>query len=169
MKRLLAALVLLVALAALGVSAALADSGGTKRPFQGTIAGSATFSLDATCPFTGRRTSSAASGVASHLGLVTMVSDHCTPPANDVTGGHMTFVAANGDELHMTYSGTCTAPPFPPLGETLTCTTHNVIVGGTGRFADATGEIHLTALVTNAGFGAPEWPATWTWEGTLSY
>ena len=169
MKRLLAALVLLVVLAALGVSTATADSGGTNRPFQGTIAGSATFSLDATCPFTGRRTSSAASGVASHLGLVTMVSDHCTPPANDVTGGHMTFVAANGDELHMTYSGTCTAPPFPPVGEALTCTTHNVVVGGTGRFADATGEIHVTALVTNAGFGAPEWPATWAWEGTLSY
>ena len=169
MKRLLPAAVLLVALAAFGVSAAAADTGGTNRPFEGTIAGSATFPLDATCPFTGRRTWSAASGTASHLGFVTMISNHCTPLANAITGGQMTLVAANGDELHLTYSGTCSAPPFPPVGEALTCSTDNVIVGGTGRFADATGEAEITAHVTNAGFGAPEWPATWTWHGTLSY
>ena len=169
MKKLFGMVLLLAALTVFGVSAAVADTGGSDRPFTGTIVGSATFPLDATCPFTGRRTWSEASGTASHLGLVTMVSNHCTPPANAITGGHMTFVAANGDELHMTYSGTCSAPPFPPVGAALTCSTDNVIVGGTGRFADATGEAQITALVTNAGFGVEEWPATWTWHGTLSY
>lgn len=169
MKQLLGVAALLAASAAFAVTAAIADTGGTDRPFTGTIAGSATFPLDASCPFTGRRTWSEASGTASHLGLVTMVSNHCTPPANAITGGQMTLVAANGDELHMTYSGTCSAPPFPPVGGVITCSTDNVIVGGTGRFADATGEAQMTAHVTNAGFGAPEWPATWTWQGMLSY
>jgi hypothetical protein len=169
MKKLLGALALLAALMALGVAAATAGTGGADRPFQGTLAGSAAFLPDSTCPPTDRRTWSEASGTASHLGRVTMVSNHCTPPANALTGGRMTFVAANGDELYMTYSGTCSAPPFPPVGEVFTCTTDNVIVGGTGRFADATGLVHITAHVTNAGFGAPEWPVTWTWVGTLGY
>ena len=43
MKKLLGAAVLLVALTALAVTAAAADTGGTDRPFTGTIAGSATF------------------------------------------------------------------------------------------------------------------------------
>ena len=169
MKKLLGVAALLVALTAFAVTSATADTGGTDRPFTGTLVGSASFPEDSNCPAVGRRTHSEASGVASHLGLATMVSNHCTPPANAITGGHMTLVAANGDELHVTYSGTCSAPPFPPVGEVLTCSTESVIVGGTGRFADATGEAQTTAYVTNAGFGAPEWPVTWTWDGTLGY
>ena len=168
MRKLLAVAVVLAALMAFLVAAAAADTGGTDRPFKGTLAGSATFPFDLNCPI-GLRTVSEGSGTASHLGHVTMVSNHCTPPGNAITGGQMTLVAANGDELHITYSGTCSAPPFPPVGEVLTCSTDNVIVGGTGRLADATGEAQMTADVTNAGFGAPEWPITWTWDGTLSY
>lgn len=167
MRKLLGIAVLLGALMAFVVTSANADTGGTDRPFTGTLAGSATFPLDSTCPFTGRRTWSEASGTASHLGLVTMVSNHCTPPADVITGGQITLVAANGDELHMTYSGTL--GPLPPVGGVITVHSHNVIVGGTGRFADATGEADFTALVTFAGFGVPVWPATWTWDGTLSY
>lgn len=169
MKKLFGLAALLAAFAGFAVTAATADTARTARPFTGTLVGSATFPEDPSCPLTGRRTWSEASGTASHLGLVTLVSNHCTPPANEITGGQMTLVAANGDELHMTYSGTCTAPPFPPVGEVLTCSTDNVIVGGTGRFADATGEAQVTAYVTNAGFGAPEWPITFTWVGTLGY
>lgn len=168
MKKLLGAVVLLAALMAFIVTAATADTGGTDRPFTGTLVGSASVAPDENCPI-GLRTLSEGSGTASHLGLVAMVSNHCTPPANAITGGHMTFAAANGDELHMTYSGTCAAPPFPPVGEVFTCSTDNVIVGGTGRFADATGEAQLTAHVTWTGFGAPLLPATWTWDGTISY
>jgi hypothetical protein len=166
MKRLLGVAVLLAALAAFAVTVAAADTGGTDRPFKGKVVGSAAVAPDANCPI-GLRTVSEGSGTGSHLGLVSMSSHHCTPVANAIAG-QMTLVAANGDELHMTYSGTCSAPPFPPVGGVITCTTHNVVVGGTGRFGDATGEVHLTALVTFAGFGAPL-PATWTWDGTLSY
>ncbi len=157
----------MVALAVV-TSAALSAAGGTDRPFTGTLAGSATFPGDSTCPFTGRRTWSEGSGTASHLGLVSMSSNHCTPPTNLITGGQKTLVAANGDEVHFTYAGAC--DPIPPsVGEVFTCNSEDVIVGGTGRFANATGEAHVTALITFAGFGVPVWPITWTWDGTLSY
>jgi len=164
------AVVALIALAVFA-SAALSADGGTDRPFTGTLAGSATFPEDSTCPFTGWRTWSEGSGTASHLGLVSMSSNHCVVPIDGLPigmQGEMTLVAANGDEVHMTYTGTCGPFPFPPVGETITCNSENVIVGGTGRFANATGEAHVTALVTFAG-GVPVWPITWTWDGTLSY
>lgn len=166
MRRLLGVAALLAALGALGVAAAAADTGGTDRPFKGTLVGSATFPADPSCPI-GLRTVSEGSGTASHLGLVRMTSSHCTPATDLLTGGEMTLLAANGDELHMTYSGT--SGPFPPVGGVITVYSHNVIVGGTGRFADATGEADFTALVTFAGFGVPVWPITWTWDGTISY
>lgn len=167
MKKLLGLAVLLATFAAFAVTAATADTGGTDRPFTGTLVGSASVAPDENCPI-GLRTLSEGSGTASHLGLVSMSSHHCTPVANAIAG-QMTLGAANGDELHMAYSGTCSAPPFPPVGELITCNTENVVVGGTGRFANATGQAHVTALVTWTGFGAPLLPATWTWDGTISY
>jgi len=167
MKRLLGAALLLAALAAFAVAVAAADTGGTDRPFKGTLFGSATVAPDASCPI-GLRTVSEGSGTGSHLGLVSMSSHHCTPVANAIAG-QMTLGAANGDELHMAYSGTCSAPPFPPVGGLITCNTENVVVGGTGRFVNATGQAHVTALVTWTGFGAPLLPAIWTWDGTISY
>lgn len=168
MKKLLGAVVLLAALMALVVTAAAADTGGSDRPFTGSLAGAAWVTPDSSCPI-GLRTVSESSGRASHLGLVSMSSSHCTPVTNVITGGQMTLVAANGDQVYATYSGTCVPFPLPPVGETITCHTPNVIVGGTGRFANATGEAHVTALVTWTGFGAPVLPATWRWDGTISY
>lgn len=166
MRRLLGVAVLLAALGALGVAAAAADTGGSDRPFTAKLAGSATFLPDATCPI-GLRTWTQGSGTASHLGLVSMSSNHCTPPADVITGGRMTLVAANGDEVHMTYRATC--DQFPNLGEVFACNGENVIVGGTGRFANASGEARGPALVTFAGIGVPVWPITWSWDGAISY
>lgn len=167
MRRLLGIAALLAALLAFGVAAAAADTGGTDRPFTGTLAGLATFQPDPACPI-GLRTLVEASGTASHLGRVTMTSSHCTPPADVITGGQMTIIAANGDELQLTYSGT--SGPLPPeVGGIINAPSHNVIVGGTGRFADASGEADFAVFVTFAGFGVPAWPITFSWDGTLSY
>ena len=167
MKKLLGAAALLVALAAFAVTAAAADTGGTDRPFTGTGVGAATFVPDASCPL-GFRTVSEGSGTARHLGLVSVAGSHCYTPPNVTAGGRMTLVAANGDELHMTYTGTCDPANPPPPGELVTCTSDNVIVDGTGRFAHASGETHWTVLVTSAPLDTP-WPLTVTWDGTLSY
>jgi hypothetical protein len=145
---------------------ALSGAGGTDRPFEGSLVGEAWWVPDSTCPL-GFRTLSEGSGVASHLGSISMVSDHCFALPNLDTGGHQTFVAANGDELHMTYEGT-SDPAIPVPGDVITVTADVVIVGGTGRFAHATGEADLIALVMFTGLGV-HWPFTWTWEGTISY
>lgn len=155
-----------VLLALTVATGALSEAGGTDRPFKGSLVGEAWTVPDSTCPL-GVRTMSEGSGVASHLGSISMVSDHCFALPNLDTGGHQTIVAANGDELHMTYEGT-SDPAIPVPGEIITVTTEGVIVGGTGRFANATGEAHVIALVTFIGFGL-RWPVTWTWEGTISY
>ena len=144
---------------------ALSVDGAADRPFKGDLVGQAGFVDDPTCPLS-FRTVSTASGTASHLGLVTMRSDHCFAPPNLITQGRMTIVAANGDELRLTYTGTCT-PGTPSPGDVVTCTTRNVVVGGSGRFEDATGTANVTAHVTFV--AGPSWPGTWTWEGTLGY
>jgi hypothetical protein len=145
--------------------AALSGAGAAERPFKGDLAGHAGPVGDPTCPL-GFRTVSEATGTASHLGLVTMRADHCFALPNLLTQGRMTLVAANGDELRVRYTGTCT-PAIPVPGDLVTCTTDNVVVGGTGRFENASGELDITAHVLIT--AEPSWSATWTWEGVLGY
>ncbi len=81
----------------------------------------------------------------SHLGRVEISGGHCSvfPTGTDepakILDGFGTYVAANGDSVEVTYSGEAvlTAEGFDGSG-TVT------IVGGTGRFTDATGEFDLT-------------------------
>ncbi|HSB39014.1 MAG TPA: hypothetical protein VLD13_08000 [Gaiellaceae bacterium] len=151
----LVAVVTALALAAVALSAA----GGTDRPFTGSAVGSADFLPDPSCPL-GFRSVADVSGTASHLGLVRFSSNHCFALPNLLTQGQGTLVAANGDELYVTYAGSCNPPDFA------TCVTDTVVVGGTGRFANATGEFQVTAVITNT---VPPRPLAMTWEGTLSY
>lgn len=75
------------------------------------------------------------SGQAAHLGAVTGSAEHCTQidfstGASWIIDGQMTWVTPGGDELWATYEST----PAPDGLEQVTFT------GGTGRFAEATGE-----------------------------
>jgi len=165
----LAACLLLVVTVA-GSAAAHADA----RPFKGSVAGEVMFPFVGTevCPETdvwagGLRTESFASGNASHLGLVSMTTLHCTPKGDTIAGGVGTFVAANGDEVYYEYGGTA---PFPGPGVTvIVAEVEFVITGGTGRFANASGSGHMTAYVQFEGFEDPAWAAAWVWSGTISY
>lgn len=159
-NHILATLALVTFAAALVFSAvALSATRGTDRPFRGSTIGLANFLPDPSCPL-GFRSATETSGTASHLGLVSFSSNHCFAPPNLITQGQGTLVAANGDELYVTYTGTCNPPDFA------TCITDNVVVGGSGRFANASGEYRLTALITNT---APPRPVAMTWAGTLGY
>ena len=116
-----------------------------------------------------------ATGRVSHLGRSTLTGDHCTPT---VTGypdpdnsppSVATLVAANGDEVHMNYRGVC--PPYWEAEEGIEfiCTFDFDIVGGTGRFAGATGEGSGNLSMV---WGKPEpesLPAWWSWTGTIAY
>jgi hypothetical protein len=96
------------------------------------------------------------------------MSDHCTPPVDQILGGQMTFLAANGDELRATYTGTVLPFELVP-GAIITVDIDLVITGGTGRFEGATGEADMKAFVIFEGFPDPDWAAMWIWEGTISY
>lgn len=146
------------------VPAAGADS--SARPFKGSMNGEVTFVPDGGCPI-GIRTLSDATGEASHLGNSVLSSGHCTPTGDQISGGMMTLVAANGDEVNVAYTGTA---PFPAPGtEIIVADIDFEILGGTGRFEGATGRGDMTGYIVFAGFGEPVWPASWVWTGTIGY
>jgi len=135
MRRITFTLAVLAVAATLTAGPALASSKGTDRPLRGTSTSATTLDL---ATGTG---SSVGSGEISHLGRFTFTNDitSFTLTGNattiSLTG---TIVAANGDEVHTTARGTGT------LDEVTLVST---VVGGTGRFADASGT--LTSTVTN--------------------
>lgn len=158
-------LVLLVVLGLVFVAWSATASAATKaRPFQGYMIGACSFVPDATSP-TGMYTYSSAAGEASHMGATMMTARH--PSGFTFTGGEMTMVAANGRELHIEYIGG-SAPPEPGA-EFYDVDVDFTIVGGTGRFAHASGGGHLTVRLDFLGFDVFVWPATFTWHGKIRY
>jgi hypothetical protein len=149
---------------------ASADSGA--RPFDGTVAGQVVYTpvSEAVCPTGGGNfgqvaTVSSATGTVSHLGRTEMSSFHCTPSGDNFGPGTMTMVAANGDKVFIEYTGSA---PFPGPDTTVIVVHIDFqIVGGTGRFAGATGGGEMTAYVMFAGFGNPVSPATWVMKGQV--
>lgn len=138
------------------------------RPFKATMYGEMSWHETTECPGP-VYTHSEATGNVSHLGRSVMSGDHCTPAGNEYGPGEMKLIAANGDEVHIEYEGVC--PPWMdlPIGEVLTCTLEFDIVGGTGRFADATGEGSGTASLIWLGITEPRTDAWWSWTGTIGY
>jgi hypothetical protein len=124
---------MVVALFVLSPTAALGKAKGTDRPVRGTS--TSTTTLD-TATGTG---TVAGSGHLSHLGRFTFTNDITS---TTITGNTFSYtltaiiVAANGDEVFTTATGTGT---LTATGSESTLT--STIVGGTGRFADASGTI----------------------------
>ena len=161
--------VIVLCLAMTAMPLAGADSG--LRPFKGSVVGSITFPMFTECENYGGanvRTDSYATGTASHLGQVVLMSAHCTPePGVDTIAGEMTLVAANGDEVYISYTGV-NGPP-DPVTWILISDVDFVITGGSGRFEGATGGGDMTAFVLFEGLDDPEWPVSWVWEGSIGY
>lgn len=105
-------------------------------------------------------------GRMSHLGRITLSTTHCSSPdpgSGQYAGGFAVYRAENGDELHGAYH---------QLGAP-TDAAMEAIVGGTGRFHSATGELQVkvTPIVEFDDGGVPIFPArfTATYEGWISY
>lgn len=83
----------------------------------------------------------------THLGRTTLYSDKTITFATGTQVTHaLRLTAANGDEVHATGTGR-NAPAGPgQVGFTATMT----IAGGTGRFADATGELRIEGVASLA-------------------
>jgi hypothetical protein len=169
-------LILLVCALAFLVFVATANANAAERPFKGSVSGEVVFLPGSVVglpdnpnpPFI--YTISHAIGTASHLGLTVMDSYHPTPPADTITGGTMTLMAANGDVVHITYNG-CAPPPVQGIPSTVVVTGTFTINGGTGRFANARGEAGYIAHIEFAGdYWSPDpWPGVWCWNGWISY
>jgi hypothetical protein len=77
-------------------------------------------------------------GQATHLGRLTALVEHCVQldfqtGLGTITDGRITYLAANGDELRSHHEG---ASEETGTGSV----SHHQYVGGTGRFAGASGE-----------------------------
>jgi hypothetical protein len=109
----------------------------------------------------------AATGTLSPLGLVTLSTKH-RPSAGGSLDGTFVIVAAGGDKIRGTYTGTVEWITYVPAQ--LTGTLVLEISGGTGRFAHASGSINASFLETplNDNWYIPV-PTTWALQGTISY
>lgn len=144
MKRFSTAGAAAVAIIALGTVPATAATSHTShpQPISGTVSGADSYAAPADCPAGATwRFSSAGSGRMSHLGRVTFQVTHCTFAGEGrFAEGELTITAANGDQLFLEHSGTFELV----LDGSGTVVGSDVdldwvIVGGTGRFAGASG------------------------------
>jgi hypothetical protein len=162
LRRLILISGLVIAVVAMSPAAAMGAAKGTDRPLKGSDTATTTVSL-----ITGVGTT-VSSGHLSHLGAVTGSGDAqfaLVGPNGFSFTGTGTTVAANGDKLFTTSSGTGTLGP--PVQNMVV----NTITGGTGRFADASGSFTTTGVSTSVSIvGSIETVTlTTTFKGTISY
>ena len=150
------------------VSPALAKKGGTDRPFKANLAGEVTFEYGEEgaepCgsyqPGWGMSviTHTEATGNATHMGKVNASFLHC-PTDIGHDNGHLTLTAANGDEVFVEYVDDGTTGDSFPIA----------VVGGTGRFTEATGSMTLYYWLDPAigPDGEPDFFAPWGWSATI--
>ena len=126
---------------------------GTELPFAGSFTreSSAAFEPPITLVITGTQT-----GTATHLGRFTATSIDRVDTVTNTGTGTLTLTAANGDQLFATTVGAESSFIPPNISNVTQAAT---IVGGTGRFADATGTftINITETIdfaTNSATGS---------------
>ena len=138
-------------------------------PFAGTVTGETAFDFanpkGCASGFTAIGTGT---GTASHIGRTTWESQHCLGPNNTFGNSELVLTAANGDEIHLTYTGSCPGE-IPAVGDSFTCSGHAVVTGGTGRFLEATGHLQWDATTVFEGLEDFSWPWTGRLIGTIRY
>jgi hypothetical protein len=144
---------------------ASAQPGGTNRPWHGSGSGTGTFNTD-TEDFVLDGTT-----IATHLGKSTIHTVGSTLNGGTSVG---TITAANGDQLFITQDGPATdlpssvCPPDLPFASQQSQT----FIGGTGRFAGATGNLVVTVCARfDVDGGGPNviLTVTTTSVGTITY
>jgi hypothetical protein len=165
LRRLIFLSSLVLAVAALSPATALGAANGTDRPLSGTS--SSTTIINTAPPGTG---TSDGSGQISHLGEFTFHNDitSLTPTGLNTFSFTLTaiIVAANGDEIFTTATGTGT---LTATGSESTLV--STITGGTGRFADASGTLttSIRSVTVSVVGSTVTNHDTETHEGQISY
>lgn len=168
-----------LAAATFATGAANAGGNNVERPYKGTEAGTTAIDFTGcvpgestlTCPLdtvtTDAKLSHLGKIAGSSSGFITLhLEEACTLIGGDIgivftAQGDGVFVAANGDELHLTYENTgCAAPPGEEIPTAINGS--QTITGGTGRFSDATGS------TITSGIGMSD-TYVLTWTGTITY
>lgn len=93
-------------------------------------------------------------GSATHLGRYGFTAVECFNPGTGAFAGTPTFLAANGDTLTGTYVGTVAGTDDPDV---ITYDEELTITGGTGRFAGATGTVHVNGVANLATGAYAQW------------
>jgi hypothetical protein len=136
------------------------------RPFKGTMYGAITYVPDPSSPPFYMDTISNATGTLSHMGSSVLYGQHVS---NFQYNGDMTLTAANGDTIQLAYSYTGNAVPPATIGVWYDMVNDVTVLGGTGRFHNATGDVGMTVSLQFMGLETPEWPAIYRFSGTLKY
>jgi len=132
-------------------------------PFQARLAGNAHLSpTDDPCVL---RNDETGEGEATYLGRFTWTdieyADSCEIPGGVAVVASFTMTAANGDQLY----GEFTTVGYFADAETLIIHGNYEFIGGTGRFADASGSGDIDAIA----FLAPGLPFVGTINGTIDF
>jgi hypothetical protein len=164
-----------LACAVVAPAAAVAESGGTDRPWQGSGSGTTTFDVT---PGGGLPATSEGTAHFSHLGASTYSSSYnitLTGPSGlgptFTLAGTQTIVAANGDMLFGTFTGAGQVLGVFGVGQPSEAGTVLTVTGGTGRFVDASGTLTSTFSNEVVSLVGPIATASqaFTAEGTISY
>jgi hypothetical protein len=90
-------------------------------------------------------TSAPGVGTATHIGRYEVEQTQCVDTTTGlITLGEATLIAANGDDIFMSYDGSLVPGLTPP-----TYDLSYVVTGGTGRFASAEGEFEIRVVFTS--------------------
>lgn len=153
-------LLMVVALLVMAIApAALAGRGGSDRPFKANLSGEASWVVADTCEglnYLNVQTQTEGVGTATHMGKVMTSWWHCPTDEGTYVHGHVTFTAANGDQLIGYYADDGEDP---------------IVIedfDGTGRFAGASGRIEVfTEVVPQFSGGMPDFTVPWPWKAIL--
>lgn len=172
MKRKSVRFLLFLLLACFSVTVVSAGNNPGPRPLMGSMSGEAIFDFEsvACLPVNGApyQTISHMAGYVTHLGWADYYSTHCTNLSTlALEGGEATLVAANGDKIWLEYSANVIPPVVVP--GTVVYEVTNVVVGGTGRFENASGEFLSLVFVTIEDPYALTAPLGQEFTGSISY
>jgi hypothetical protein len=120
-----------------------ASEGANGLPFRGTITANESFVIVGS----NLLSSGTAEGTAAQLGRFSATYSPVVDLLTGAAAGTFNIIAANGDQL----SGTFTGQGVPGEPGTSSITELVTIVGGTGRFANATGTFTIRRILTFTG------------------
>jgi hypothetical protein len=147
MRRLQFVVIAVMAVAGAFVALAPQALAGGQQTLKGSDTGA--FHIPGSCTDGGLQVVIGGTGTATHIGRYTYTAVECFNASTGLFEGEATFISPNGDTLFGTYRGRVSETDDPLV---IIYEEELSITGGTGRFADVTGQLFVTGLA-NLGTG----------------